>query len=167
MANQLACFLIVSSSLLENLTVHPTWSQFSLGMEEWTDSYLESLERSLSAVSSRLNTHASTNSSPPKSRPGPSSQLAPLQSCLQFLQLPLTASTQVQPPECPPPANKTRFFKLSKEELDTLSIASVPKNTENLTKWALENFKSWMSNRNESSEEKCPETLLENMGCPS
>ena len=52
---------------------------------------------------------------------GPSSQLVPLQQlCPQFLHLSLTASTQIHSPECPPPAKKTRFYKLSKEELDAL-----------------------------------------------
>ena len=163
MASSPAFFPVVSPSLLESITVHPTRPEFSLGMEEWTDLYLKSLERNLSAVSSRLNAHSSPpRSSLPKSRPGPSSQLAPLQPRPQYLPLASTANIQVHPSECPPPAKKTRFSKLSKE-LDTLSKASVPKNTENSTKWALENFNSWMSNRNESSEEKCLETLLEDM----
>ena len=163
MASSPAFFPVVSPSLLESITVHPTRPEFSLGMEEWTDSYLKSLERNLSAVSSRLNAHSSLSPPPPKSRPGPSSQLAPLQPHPQYLSLASTANIQVHPSECSPPAKKTRFSKLSKEELDTLSKACVPKNTENSTKWALENFNSWMSNRNESSEEKCPETLLEDM----
>ena len=163
MASSPAFFPVVSPSLLESITVHPTRPEFSLGMEEWTDSYLKSLERNLSVVSSRLNAHSSLSPPPPKSRPGPSSQLAPLQPHPQYLSLASTANIQVHPSECPPPAKKTRFSKLSKEELDTLSKACVPKNTENSTKWALENFNSWMSNRNESSEEKCPETILEDM----
>ena len=147
MASPLAFFPIVS---VENLPVHPTQPQFSLGMEEWTDSYLELLEQSSSAVSTRLNAHtsASINSSPPKSRPGPSSQLVPFQPRPQFLHLPLTASTHASPlPWMPTTCKEDSPSKLSKEELDTLTKACVPKNTENSTKWALENFKSWMSNR--------------------
>ena len=52
---------------------------------------------------------------------------------------------------------------LSDEELKGFSKACVPKNTESSTKWALENFKSWMSDRNSRSKEKCPESLLEDM----
>ena len=158
MANELA-FLVVSPSLLENLAVHPTPPQFSLGMEDWTESYLESLERSLSDSLESLD--ATANSSHRKSHPpGPSSQLVPLQPRPQVLHLSLN---QLHPSECEPPAKKSRFSKLSKEELDSLSKARVPKNTESSTKWALENFRSWMSQRNECSEEKCPETLLEYM----
>lgn len=40
--------VVVSPSLLENLDIHPVSLDFSLGMEEWTDVYLESIERTLS-----------------------------------------------------------------------------------------------------------------------
>lgn len=62
-----------------------------------------------------------------------------------------------------PPAKKPRFSTLSEQELESLSKACVPKNTENSTKWALDNFKSWMGHRNSCSAEKCPENLLEEM----
>ena len=42
-------YVVVSPLLLENITIHPVSSRFSLGMEEWTDADLESLKRSLSA----------------------------------------------------------------------------------------------------------------------
>ena len=112
----------------------------------------------MSAVSNSLN--ATANSTTPKSRPGPSSQLVPLQSHPQVLHPP---HNQIHPSECEPPAKKSRFCKLNQEELDSLSKACVPKNTESSSKWALENFKSWMSQRNECGGEKCPESLLEDM----
>ena len=111
MANEL--FSVVSPSLLENLAVHPTPPQFSLGMEYWTKSYLESLEQSVSDSLESLD--ATANSSHCKSHPpGPSSQLVPLQPRPQVLHL---SYNQLHPSECEPPAKKGRFFKLSKEEL--------------------------------------------------
>ena len=42
-------YVVVSPSLLENLTIRPVPPRFNLGMEEWADACLESLEQSLSA----------------------------------------------------------------------------------------------------------------------
>ena len=43
--------LVVSPSLLKNVSIHPTSNRFSLGMEEFTESYLKSLEENLSTDS--------------------------------------------------------------------------------------------------------------------
>ena len=69
-------YAVVSLSLLQNLTVHPTPSRFSLGMEDWMESYLQSLERNLSDARKRLAVPFTNEfSSLRKSHPGPSSQL--------------------------------------------------------------------------------------------
>ena len=44
----------ISPSLFESVTIHPTSPCFSLGMEEWTDSYLKSLEDQLSVQNTDL-----------------------------------------------------------------------------------------------------------------
>ena len=49
--------LAVSPLLLESITIHPILPRFGLGMEEWTDSYLKSLEVKLSVQ----NTYISLN----------------------------------------------------------------------------------------------------------
>ena len=77
------------------------------------------------------------------------------------LQQPLPQLKQNDSHLHPPPTKKKRFTTLSKEELDHLSKACVPKNTESSTRWALRNFRSWMSDRNRCNAEKCPESLLE------
>ena len=43
--------LVVSPSLLKNVSIHPTSNRFSLGMEEFTESYLKSLEENSSTDS--------------------------------------------------------------------------------------------------------------------
>ena len=37
-------FAVVSPSLLQNLTIHPASSRFSLGMEEFTDEFFKAME---------------------------------------------------------------------------------------------------------------------------
>ena len=164
--------VVVSPSLLENLDIHPVSLEFSLGMEEWTDTYLESIERTLSESGIDTRSSASALHLPiiPDVDAGPSSSSVTLVPSSESAPHPPRLlspipSDQVHPPDQqrPPPAKKTRFSKLSNEELDILSKTFIPKNTENSTKWAMDNFMSWMSNRNKSSEEKCPETLLEDM----
>ena len=85
-----------------------------------------------------------------KSCPGPSSEFTSLQPHPQL--------SKVLPQA--PPAKKSHFSKPLKEELDKTRCAQ---NTESSTKWALENLRSQMTDRNECSEEKCLEMLLEDM----
>ena len=50
--------------------------------------------------------------------------------------------------------------------MDKLSKPCTPKNTETSTKWALENFHSWLSHRNNGAKcdiDRCPESLLEDI----
>ena len=46
MARKLSSFerVVVSQSLLQSVTIHPVSPCFSLGMEEWIDSYIKSLD---------------------------------------------------------------------------------------------------------------------------
>ena len=132
--------------------------QFPISLTwEWADACLDFLKQSLT-VSLAGDDSSSCSSSYPKSHPPtyahvPSFQPHP-QPCY-------SNAKQSNPQELP--AKKPRFTTLSNEELEGLSKACVPKNTESSTKWALENFKSWMSDRNSHSTEKCPESLLEDM----
>ena len=50
MANWNAEPVAVSPSLLENISIHPVPNQFSLGMEEWTKFFFESIEPTLSQL---------------------------------------------------------------------------------------------------------------------
>ena len=145
-------YTVVSPSLLENATIHRTSSCFSLGiMEEFTEAYIQSLEQNLDEACKKLHDHDDSinrSSAAPvlptrKTRPGPSSKFSTLQ--------PHPQASSSLPQE--PPAKKSRFSKLSKEELDDLSKPNIPKNTELSTKWVVENFRSRMEGRNECSEE--------------
>ena len=77
---------VVSPSLLENLTIHPVSPWFNLGVEEWADACLESLERSLSAsladeddyFGNYDDTRRSCSSRYPKSHPPTSAHTLPL-----------------------------------------------------------------------------------------
>ena len=157
-------YSVVSPSLLENITIHRTSPRFSLGiMEEEIESYFKSLEQNTDDV--RLDASDKRSLSPRiratlKSRPGPSSE------CMSLLPRPQPTQTNNEVllhKRDQLPAKKSRFSKLTKAELEDLSKPCVPKNTETSTKWAVENFYSWMSQRNESSDKKCPQTLLEDM----
>ena len=53
-----------------------------------------------------------------------------------------------------------RFPLLPLEQIESAKKAVVPKNTEKSTKWALRAFTDWLTQRNEQSEDKCPEDLL-------
>lgn len=141
--------IVVSSSLL---TVHSTPSRLSLGMEEFTNSYLKSMEANfpaedvdkLSAQQSILLCLPIYSEHTPKrvNEPHPR-KLEPL-----------------------PKKQKVRFQMLSSEELGSLCKPNVPRNTQTSTKWALDNIHAWLSHRNsnaESDTDKCPETLLEDM----
>ena len=54
---------------------------------------------------------------------------------------------------------------LSSKQLGSLSKPSTPKNTKTATKWALDNFYSWMRQRNNTANtaDEYPESILEDM----
>ena len=158
MAKKLSSFerVIISPSLLENVTIHPVSPRLSLGMEEWTDCHLKSLENQYSTLNvdkrndtrtrARLMSNASLH--PTYGQPF---EHAPKQPHPDYLQ---------------PPPTKKRFQTLSSKELEKLSTPFIPKNTETSTKWAIENFHQWLSHRNSSAvseDDKCPESLLTDM----
>ena len=53
------------------------------------------------------------------------------------------------------------FVPVSSPRMQKIFKGYIPKNTEKATSWALHVFTEWWSQRNKSSKEKCPETLLE------
>lgn len=57
-------FDIISPSLLDSITIRPVSAQFSLGMEEWTDSYLQYLAESTASLA---NSHGDQQVTPPTS----------------------------------------------------------------------------------------------------
>ena len=68
---------------------------------------------------------------------------------------------QPHPQDLEPPPLK-RFQTLSSEQLESLSKPSIPKTT---TKWALDNFYSWMRHRNSTAKtatDKCPDPKMLN-----
>ena len=54
--------LVVSPLLLESVSIHPMSPRFGLGMEEWTDSYLKSLEDKLSVQNTDFSLNQRTSS---------------------------------------------------------------------------------------------------------
>ena len=54
-----------------------------------------------------------------------------------------------------------QFGSVNDENLGTLTEKFVPKNTDKCTKWAMKNFTDWREAHNLRSDDKCPETLLE------
>ena len=54
-----------------------------------------------------------------------------------------------------------RFGTSSAGELESACKGYTPKNTERCTQWALRVFHAWRKQRNEHSDEKCPDDLLE------
>jgi hypothetical protein len=121
-------------------------------MEEFTESYLKSLEENLP-----------TDGTQPTTSSGDSTSLQlhlPIKLCPEH-----TPPSEPHPQELEPPPKK-RFRTLSSEELGSLCKPNVPRNTQTSTKWALDNFHAWLSHRNSNAEceaDKCPETLLEDM----
>ena len=124
-------------------------------MEEWTDSYLKQMEKQnptldFDTASVGVFEQETDISLHPLNRATSSE-----------------GATKQPHPQClEPPPKKQRFNTLSSEELDQLSTPYIPKNMETSTKWALENFHSWLSHRNisaKSEDNKCPNTLLEDM----
>jgi len=54
-----------------------------------------------------------------------------------------------------------RFYYSTNEEIRKLAVKSVPKKTQNTTKWVITTFNSWLENRNKFSSEKCPTDILD------
>jgi hypothetical protein len=125
-------------------------------MEEWTDSYLKSLEDKLSGQTDLdQGTSSHELGATPNSLRLPTSEHAPKRVLIQ-----------PHPQDLELPPIKKRFQTLSSNQLDKLSKPCTPKNTETSTKWALEIFHSWLSHRNNGATcdgDRCPESLLEDM----
>ena len=158
--------VVVSLSLLESVTIHRTSNLFSLGMEEYTESYLKSLEERLPAES------VEESKEEPNTQPtstGSTDDSTSLRSPIVYTEhAQRLFSSELHPQELEPPPKKqtVRFQILSSEELGSLCKPNVPRNTQTSTKWALDNFHAWLSHRNSNAEsegDKCPETLLEDM----
>ena len=72
--------------------------------------------------------------------------------------------------DCPAPKRKRlslklkgkeRFASVSSEQVEELTKAIVPKNTQRSTQWAVRCFNSWLQHRNKQSpHDKCPEDIL-------
>ena len=132
-------------------------------MEEWIDSYMENVYPTR-RINERFKYATETEARQTSASSSAASLLHPLASRATYFE---HAPNQPHP-ECiePPPKKQKRFQTLSCEELDKLSTPYIPKNTESSTKWAVENFNSWLSHRNlsaKSEADKCPVTLLEDM----
>ena len=140
----------MSPSLLENITIGPVPARFSFGMEEWIEPYLRSTS-SRSSSSSTLVDKAKPQTGPKSNEPHQ------LQPHMHTQRLPTTLQPHPQDYRYEPPTKKNRFSALREEELEGLSKPCIPNTTKNSTKWALENFKSWLSSRKSTnSSDKCP-----------
>ena len=53
-----------------------------------------------------------------------------------------------------------RFPLVSKDQVESIKRPTVPKNTSKSTQWAVRCFETWRRQRNERTEEKCPEDVL-------
>ncbi len=151
----------VSPSLFESVTIHPTSPHFSLGMEEWTESSLKSLEDKFQNIEADLSLDQRALSSKPELG-------APLNSLRLHTSEhpPKRVLIQPHPQDLELPTTKKRFQTLNSNKLDKLSKPCILKNTETSTKWALENFHSWLSHRNNGAicdDDRCPESVLEDM----
>lgn len=76
------------------------------------------------------------------------------ESALEFIMEPLPSAEELHvpgrlsPTSLPGPSTSTRFRVSSEELLSKFSVASVPKNTKQNTKWAVSSFREWMKHRN-------------------
>ena len=120
------CQAVMSPSLIENLPTHPVSPRFSLGMEQWTESYLKSIDQNLSGQGDCDQTDSCSSSEcsssslrPPNSRPHPQPT---------FKHVLLQPHPQDLAP--PPKQQKKRFHTLSNEELERLSTPTTSRNTE-------------------------------------
>ena len=110
--------------LLENLTIHPASSRFSVGMEKFTEEYMKTLEASFLHGDSKLGVrqdNASTSFDDSES----------LRILTTSEQTPQNATFEPHPQELEPPPNKQRvcFQKLSDAELQVLAKPMVLKST--------------------------------------
>ena len=78
--------------------------------------------------------------------------LGPAEEKRRRLSLKLKSKTKVASEEC--------FPLLPKQSMEMAKKQVIPKNTAKSTQWAVRCFHTWLSQRNERSEEKCPEDIL-------
>lgn len=130
---------VVSASLLKNVVIAPVSPRFNIGMDDWIDYDLISDSAHSIAQAKRKR---STEINEPSPQPCKKLALA----------------------NEPCPAERARFAKATKEEIDKYAERYVPKKTEDSTQWAVRTFKNWMKEHNElEHNEKVPEDILENM----
>ena len=55
---------------------------------------------------------------------------------------------------------KERFPLVPAEQIESSKQVAVPINTQKTNQWAVRCFQNWLRQRNERSEEKCPEDIL-------
>ena len=114
---------VVSPSLLQGITIHPTSPRFSIGMEEWIDSYMENVYPTR-RINERFKYATETEARQTSASSSAASSLHPLASRATYFE---HAPNQPHP-ECiePPPKKQKRFQTLSCEELDKLSTPYIP-----------------------------------------
>ena len=127
--------IVVSLSLLESVTIHRTSNLFSLGMEEFTESYLKSLEERVSAESVEKS-EEEPNMQPTSTGNTDDSTSLRLPTAVYPEHTPRPFSSKPHPQELEPPPKKqnVRFQILSSEELGSLCKPNVPRNTQTSTK---------------------------------
>ena len=139
----------ISSTLLENIDPNRQVSKdFNLGMDEFAPvGTVESTAVSGTQDDYRgLPTCSEYEPRPKKSKPAPDT----------------TRYYEPRPKKSKPAPQKTRYYRATTEELQNLSTPYVPKNTDASTKWAYNNFQSWVEQRNSSeAADTCPADLLE------
>ena len=127
---------VVSPSLLENLKIHPVGPEFSLGMDDYTDSASFNYENDPVAGPSK-----------PAKRPKalslkkPGKENDPMNESFCF---------------------EEAFSAASEAQYNQLVKGFVPKNTGKCTNWAVNNLNEWCKERNACfpDREQCPEDLL-------
>ena len=76
--------------------------------------------------------------------------------------LPTCSEYEPRPKKSNPAPEKTHYYRATTEELQNLCTPYVPKNMDASTKWAYNNFQSWVEQRNRSEAvDTCPADLLE------
>ena len=132
----MATKVIISESLLKSIVTKNVPRQFSLEMDEWIEPRLRSDQASWPLTAACKPSPTLKRTLPAEPSPSPK-----------------RTKVDVGPSK--------RFLEVTDQELQELSKPFVPKKTSDQTKWALQNFHSWMENRNSRPEaEKCPEDLL-------
>ena len=121
----------ISSALLENIDPNRQVSKdFNLGMDEFAPvGTVESPAVSGTQDDYRgLPTCSEYEPRPKKSKPAPDT----------------TRYYEPHPKKSKQAPEKTRYYRATTEELQNLSTPYVPKNTDASTKWAYNNFQSWV-----------------------